>query len=229
MVPIAGGQEAGRTGAIEGQVTYEGAVPPPTIVMEGGDTQQVLYVGEGGALRFTVAFLSPSLDSTPAPEPPSATLNQAGFIFQPPALAVRAGQTVRFTNEDGANHTVRSHHAEPSNRFNIYTGAGQVGTHRFSATRDSPAVITCDIHPWMIAWIYAFTHPYFAVTDSTGRFRIAGVPPGRHSLGVRQPAAGLQRDLTIQVTAGEVSRVSVRFAATEVRMPRRPETDARPP
>jgi hypothetical protein len=111
-----------------------------------------------------------------------------------------------------------------ANRFNIYTGAGQEGTHRFQATDGAPALVTCDIHPWMVAWIYAFTHPYFAATDQAGRFRIAGVPPGRYRLSVRQPAAGLQRDVPVQVSAGDVSRVSVRFTAAEVRMPPRPAT-----
>jgi plastocyanin len=212
------------TGAIEGVVTYEGEAPPPMIVMEGGDTQRVLYVGAGGALRFAVAFLvGPRDGGAPAEDP--ATLDQVGFIFRPPVLAVREGQAVRFTNQDGANHTVRSHHGDASNRFNIYTGAGQEGTHRFKATAGAPAVITCDIHPWMIAWIFAFPHPYFAVTDESGRFRISGVAPGRHELAVRQPSGGLQRDLAVRVSAGDISRVTVRFAATEVRLPRPPDTD----
>jgi plastocyanin len=216
-------QAALVTGAIEGEVTYEGEAPPPTIVMEGGDTQRVLYVGAGGALRFAVAFLTGPLDGgTPAAD--AVTLDQVGFIFQPPVLAVREGQAVRFTNQDGANHTVRSHHGHPSNRFNFYTGAGQEGTRRFKATAGAPAVITCDIHPWMIAWIYAFAHPYFAVTDESGRFRISGVPLGRHQLAVRQPAGGLQRDVPVLVAAGEASRVTVRFAATETTVPRRPDT-----
>jgi plastocyanin len=217
---------AAQTGAIEGQVTYEGEVPAPTIVMEGGGAQQVLYVGNGGALRFAVAYVELPTDDRAPKEP--ATLNQVGFIFQPPVLSVRAGQAVRFTNEDGANHTVRSHHTDPSNRFNIYTGAGQEGTHRFKATGAAPAVITCDIHPWMIAWIYAFDHGYFAVSDEAGRFRIPGLPPGRHQLAVRQPAGGLRRDLSVRVAAGEVSRVKVRLAATDMKAPARPETTHAP-
>jgi plastocyanin len=214
------------TGALEGEVTYEGEAPPPTIVMEGGDTQRVLHVGAGGGLRFAVAFLDgPLEDGAPTLHP--ATLDQVGFIFRPPVLAVREGQPVRFTNQDGANHTVRSHHGEPANRFNVYTGAGQEGTHRFMATKEAPAVITCDIHPWMIAWIYAFDHRYFAVTDQSGRFRISGIPAGRYQLAVRQPAGSLRRDLPVLVAAGETARVKIRFTAAEVMAPGRPDAAER--
>jgi hypothetical protein len=34
----------------------------------------------------------------------------------------------------------------------------------------------------MRAFVHAFAHPYFAVTDAHGRFVIAGVPPGIHTL-----------------------------------------------
>jgi hypothetical protein len=130
---------------------------------------------------------------------------------------VREGQAVRFTNEDGANHNVRSNDEDLSNRFSVYTGAGQTQTRRFRANRDDrPLVITCDIHPWMIAWIYAFAHPYFAVTDTTGHFRIPGVPAGLHQLSVRQPAGGLERDLRVQVTTGQVAQVNIRFTSQDV-------------
>jgi hypothetical protein len=38
--------------------------------------------------------------------------------------------------------------------------------------------LTCDAHPHMLGYLLTFEHPYFAVTDSTGAFRIPGVPPG---------------------------------------------------
>jgi plastocyanin len=217
LAPSALGRPAADgTGTIEGQILYDGDVPRPTIVMEGGRTQQVLYVGQNHGLRYAVIALR-AASAIPTRAPDSATLNQSGFVFEPQVLAVREGQPVHFTNEDGANHNVRSEAEDVTNRFSIYTGAGQMQTRRFRAHPvERPLVITCDIHPWMIAWIYSFAHPYFAVTDAAGHFQISGVPGGLHQLSVRQPAGGLQRDARVQVAAGQVAHVTIRFTSNDV-------------
>lgn len=207
-------------GAIEGRITYEGTPPPPTIVVEGGSTQHVLHVDKAGALRYAVVFLTgltDTRDAGPAPSMTAAVVNQRSFIFEPQVLAVRAGQAVRFTSEDSANHNVRSSAAAPANVFSIYTGAGGGYVHRLVATPgDRPVVLSCDIHPWMTGWIYVFGHSYFAVTDAAGRFRIENVPPGRRRLAIRQPAGRLARDLSMQVVAGRSARQDVRFTPADL-------------
>ena len=42
------------------------------------------------------------------------------------------------------------------------------------------ASLKCDVHGWMRAPLHVFDHPYYAVTDETGRFRIDGLPVGRY-------------------------------------------------
>ena len=39
-------------------------------------------------------------------------------------------------------------------------------------------------HGWMRAWIYVVPHPWFAVSDEKGAFRIAAIPPGDHGNGI---------------------------------------------
>ena len=41
-----------------------------------------------------------------------------------------------------------------------------------------PIQVSCDIHPWMYARVWAFDHPYFAVTKADGTFEIKDVPTG---------------------------------------------------
>jgi hypothetical protein len=41
-----------------------------------------------------------------------------------------------------------------------------------------PIQLSCDIHPWMYARVWAFDHPYFAVTEPDGKFEIKNVPTG---------------------------------------------------
>jgi len=81
------GQPSGRgMGTIEGHISYEGEVPSPTIVMEGGRTPQVLYVNKNGGLQYAVAFLSEAAAAAPAEEDPP-TLRQSSFIFEPQTCA----------------------------------------------------------------------------------------------------------------------------------------------
>jgi hypothetical protein len=37
-------------------------------------------------------------------------------------------------------------------------------------------------HFWMRGYLFVADHPYFACTDSKGRFRLTGVPPGKYEL-----------------------------------------------
>jgi plastocyanin len=180
-------------------------------------------VDRSGGLRDAVVFL-PDARPGAAPTAPPATMNQRNFIFEPQVLAVRAGQTVRFTNDDPAAHNVRAQDSNPVNTFSINTASGSVGpdTQVFAPTRpDRPLELSCDIHPWMAAWIYVFTHERFAVTEAGGGFRITDVPAGRHRIAVRQPSGRLARDLAVDVRAGETARLDVRFTPADVGMPSR--------
>jgi plastocyanin len=219
--PIAQGQAA--TGTIEGRVTFDGTPPPPTIGIQDGGSQQVLYVDRSGGLRYAVVFLPdarPGGSSVPA----TAVMNQRNHIFEPQVLAVRGGQTVRFTNDDPANHNVRAQDSSAANTFSIQTASGSVGpdTHRFMATpAGRPLELSCDIHPWMAAWVYVFDHDQFAVTTADGRFRIDNVPAGRYRIAVRQPSGRLARDVAVDVRADVTSRLDVRFTPADVGMPTR--------
>jgi plastocyanin len=210
------------TGTIEGRVSFSGDPPPPVIVFEGGGLQPVLHLGERRGLRYAVAFLA---DSPPEPGigRAAAMMGQVGFVFEPQVLAVREGQAVTFTNEDGANHSVRGEHALTANRLDAYTGAGQSHTHNFRADpAGRPVAVTCRVHPWMAAWIYVFPHSRFAVTDARGGFRIERVPAGAHRLAIRHAAGGLARDLAVRVAAGAVSTVDVVFETGDLESPSPP-------
>ena len=69
----------------------------------------------------------------------------------------------------------------------------------------------------MRAWIYAFDHPYYAVTDARGRFRINQVPPGKYQLIIRQPDGGLSHQATVEVEAGQVRHVAVDFTPDDLK------------
>jgi plastocyanin len=212
----------GETGTIEGRITFTGPPPRPATAAQGEGSPQVLYLDGHGGVRYAVVFLPDARGTAPRLET-TLTVDQRGFVFVPQVLAARAGQPVRFTNSDPASHNVRAVDAG-ANTFSINTAPGAVGpaARRFGATSpDHPLALTCDIHPWMAAWIYVFDHDLYAVSKEDGTFRIERVPVGRHRMSIRQPAGRLARDIAVDVGAGATARLDVRFTPTDVGMPAR--------
>ena len=210
-------------GGLEGRVTFSGTPPSSTMLTEDGGSQPVLFLDRSGGLRYAVVYL-PDAPQSSTPPPPPVTMNQRRFMFEPQVLAVRTGQIVWFTNDDPANHNVRTLDSNPANTFSVNTAAGGRSrfAHQFAPTPSGSALkLSCDIHQWMAAWIYVFGHDRFAVTSEDGSFMMQGVPPGRYRIAVRQPAGGLARNLVIDIRAGSTTRLNVRFTAADIPIPAR--------
>lgn len=207
---------------VEGRVTYDGPIPPPVAVPEAAATRPLVEVDPGtGGLREAVVWL----EGVPAPagagdgdeaDTDPVVMDQLNFFFVPHVLAVRSGRPVEFRNSDNAIHGITASSLEPANQFNVTTTAGNRYTHRFRASR-FPVAIGCPFHTAMAAWIFAFDHPWFAVTDDEGRFRLPAVPPGEYALEVRHPDGRLRSRRTIAVEAGKPCRVAVDLHAGDRR------------
>jgi hypothetical protein len=60
-------------------------------------------------------------------------------------------------------------------------------------------VVKCDVHGWMQAYIRVDPHPFHAVTDDQGSFRIRAVPPGEYTLDAWHETLGtLRRTVTVR-------------------------------
>ena len=115
------------------------------------------------------------------PVGPPVVLDQRDEAFLPYVLAVTVGTTVEFPNNDRTYHNVFS--LSKPRRFDL--GRYPRGESR-SVRFDRPGVVRvfCEIHSHMNAFVLVFAHPYFAVTDAEGRYRLERVPPGEYQLSV---------------------------------------------
>jgi hypothetical protein len=115
---------------------------------------------------------------------------------------------------------VRSTDRFVPNRFGIYTGTNQDYQRSFTVNPSGrPVVLGCDIHDWMVGWIYVFNHPFYTMTDGNGKFTITGVVAGKHTLSVRHPGGSLHRDVDIVVETGKPAHVDVVFNASDLGSP----------
>lgn len=112
-------------------------------------------------------------------EPVKAQLDQRRETFVPSVLAIMAGTTVDFPNNDAIYHNVFS--LSRTKRFDL----GRYAQGRSKSVRfDRPGIVRvfCDIHSHMSAYILVFSHPYFATTDAEGRYRIDQIPGGTYTV-----------------------------------------------
>jgi plastocyanin len=108
-----------------------------------------------------------------------ASMDQRDETFVPHALAITTGTTVDFPNSDRVYHNVFS--LSKAARFDL--GRYEAG-HSKSVRFDRPGIVRvfCEIHSHMNAFILVFSHPFFAMTDADGRYRIDNIPPGTYSI-----------------------------------------------
>lgn len=143
------------------------------------------------------------------PSSKSVTIDQKNYQFQPEIVAIRAGDSVTFTNSDDSIHNVRSSSRIAS--FNVTIPPGGSHTIRFEKAGGvrTPVQIGCVFHSAMQAWVFVFDHPHFQITGADGRFRLEDVPPGQYELEMAHPAGELRWRRRVEVRAGETLQIDI--------------------
>jgi plastocyanin len=127
-------------------------------------------------------------------------LMQRNKRFEPGLLVVPVGSVVDFPNADPWFHNVFSLYRGKRFDLGLYQ-AGSKRSVRFD--RIGPSYLFCNIHPEMTGVVLAIDSEFFAVTDKSGRYSIAGVVPGKYVLhvwyenGTPEALQALQRQVTI--------------------------------
>ncbi|MCA9079249.1 MAG: hypothetical protein KDA58_01770 [Planctomycetaceae bacterium] len=222
--PVAG--EEGW-GSLQGQVVVIGNVPqlgpaaPANGLCPSVDVpnESLVVDAESGGLRNVAVYLRkaparihPELQ-TPTERPAQMLLQNCRFI--PRMQIVRTGQTIELTNEDPLDHSPRWYPF--ANSLPAYSIPAKPQTFEFAKAERIPLKLTCDLHPYMTAWWILLDHPYAAITDAQGRFRLENLPSGQHELVLWHERKGyLNKNLRVQVEPGDNALPSVRIPVAEL-------------
>lgn len=142
-----------------------------------------------------------------------ADMDQRSQQFAPHVLAVHTGTPIKFPNSDNIRHQVYSF--SPAKRFELRL---YEGTPSDPVLFDKPGVVVlgCNIHDWMLGYVYVTDDPRFGVTDAQGQLSLdapAGVyhatlwhpqAPDMQPVDggeVKIPASGLTQAFTLTVDA----------------------------
>jgi hypothetical protein len=179
-------------GTITGSVKWTGPIPkiPSTTInkdpeicdpqaQKKRDLERLVIASSGGVAN-TVVFLK-DVSKGKAMELPERRqfLNQKTCRYEPHVLLVPDNGTVHLKSSDPVLHTV---HMSGASDYNLpFPFANQTVTRTMN--REGLVDLRCNAgHVWMNAEMLVVRHPYYAVTDEDGTFKLTNVPPGDYEI-----------------------------------------------
>jgi plastocyanin len=210
--------DAATAGSVSGVISFKGAAlkgkpldmtadpgcptgpqPSDAVLVNNGKLANVfIYVKEG----------LPQGNFAVSAEP--VTLDQKGCRYSPHMLGIMAGQPLKITNTDTADHNI---HDMPNKNqaFNESQMPTDKPITKTFTTPEMMIAVQCNQHPWMRAYINVMTHPYFAVSAADGSYAIKNLPPGEYTLVAVHEKFGEQ---TMKVKVSTKMDTDVRFGFT---------------
>jgi plastocyanin len=137
----------------------------------------------------------------------SFVLDQKVCVYRPHVLVVPINKPVKILNSDGILHNIHTYGKKNPPKNMAQPKFKKELTETFAQPEAVP--VKCDVHGWMSAWIVAVDHPYYAVTDASGKFTIEDVPAGTYTVEYWQEKLGTQ---TKQVTVAASGSATADFA-----------------
>ena len=160
----------------------------------------------GHALNDTVVMLEPVGAPLPVKPMAGAQIAQKDLQFSPALTVVTVGTPVLFPNQDTVKHHVYSYSAAKTFQIKLYAGVPHT-----PIVFDKPgvAVLGCNIHDSMIAWVVVTDTPLWARSAASGAARVLDVPPGNYQMHVWHSSLAETTPpqlLPLAVAAGDVEQ-----------------------
>ena len=169
----------------------------PLLAVEGGDAayckshgdpkSSTLLVKPTGEIQNVVIYLGDDLSKVEKPElwihPSQApgsnketvVFDQKDCVFLSPVVGMQVSQPLHILNSDSVGHNTK---LENSNQISEIIPPGGDLNYQHRKEERAPYPVTCNIHPWMRAFILVRDNGYYAVTDENGNFKIENLPAG---------------------------------------------------
>jgi plastocyanin len=184
-------------GTLSGTVKYDGTAPAPQKIVPSKDpevcgkekTNPELLVGAGGGIANVVVVVKAAKGAKLEAPAKNPLFDQKTCEFSPHVFLFPAGSTIDVVNDDGILHNIHttstvnpsSNQAQPKYKKTIQVKVDKP---------EFPIKVVCDVHPWMSAYWISQEHPYYAVTDASGAFKIANLPAGDYEVDIWQEKLG---------------------------------------
>jgi hypothetical protein len=179
-------------GTITGTVKWSGPAPKLSAVpinkdpeicdprsLKKRDLERLLLSASGGVANTVVFLKDITKGKAMDIQEDRQFLNQKTCRYEPHVLLVPANGTLRLRSSDPVLHTV---HMSGASDYNLpFPFANQTVSRTMN--REGLVDLRCNAgHVWMNAEMLVVHHPYYAVTDEDGNFKLTNVPPGDYEI-----------------------------------------------
>ena len=176
-----------------------------------GAVQVTVQDTAGKPLPQAVVFLESREARAQAKPMEGVEIAQKGRQFEPQVTVVTVGTAVTFPNRDTVRHQVYSFSQIKTFELKLY-----IGTPANPVTFDKAgiAILGCNIHDQMVAWVVVVDTPYHAYSAGNGLAALPQVPAGSYRLRVWHaglPVGAPASDQALTVGAGD-QQVTVKLA-----------------
>lgn len=139
--------------------------------------------GQGKTLGDAVVFAVPVSGKAPAKRA-TGIIDQVGKQFTPYVSIVQTGTAINFPNKDNIRHHVYSFSLAKTFDIKLYSGIPSA-----PVLFDKPGLVVlgCNIHDWMLAYLYVVDTPWFARSSEIGTAEIRDMPAGSYTLTAAHP------------------------------------------
>ncbi|HEX8187254.1 MAG TPA: carboxypeptidase regulatory-like domain-containing protein [Pyrinomonadaceae bacterium] len=221
-----------QEGSIAGTVSFAGAAPEkspismtadPVCASANPDAHAEDLVVNGDKLANVLVYIREGkvgdknfggYSFAPASQP--AVLDQKGCHYVPHVVAVQVNQPFSVTNSDPTAHNVNVD-ARQNEKFNQGQSPGAAPISKQFKRAETVIPVKCNQHPWMRAYVGVLQHPFFAVSDDSGRFEIKGVPAGTYTLVAWHEKYPKGITQTVTVGAGAPATSDFSFTADQLK------------
>jgi len=128
-------------------------------------------------------------------KPVRHVVDQVNKEFVPYVRVIFSGTSVSFPNNDNIRHHVYSFSPAKKFELSLYSG---VTAPPVLFDKTGVVVLGCNIHDWMLGYIYVADTPFFAKTEREGQAVVENLPPGHYQVRLWHPDMEKDEQATLQ-------------------------------
>lgn len=198
-------------GALAGRITVDSVPALHDTTLSGDDSSACgpripdrSVVAAGHGLADALVWVADAREGRALPRVRRTDLAIVRCQFVPRVLALVAGTTINLQSQDATVHHTRFYSESADSLLSRLFTVDRWAVVPSATIAADPGFVRVRLtrRPFVRGYVAVFAHPYFGVTNRSGRYRISGLPAGTYRVRVWHEREGDPIDRVVTVRAG---------------------------